>query len=212
MIQMLDRRQLFVRQNGVRHGQAVAMLRTGIEQVPLGSDEALQRHHDFFADRIDRRIRDLGEQLLEVVVQHSRLIRQTGECRVVAHRAERILLRLDQRDQHEMHGLGRVAEGLHLPEQEIARHAISVLGLAVRRLVALDDFIERKSLLFEPLLVRPAASDVALQFFVIDNASLGKIDEKHLAGCRRPLSFTLAGSMSSTPTSLAMMTRSSWVT
>ena len=37
-----------------------------VEQVRLRADERHQRHHDRLADRIDRRVGDLREQLLEV--------------------------------------------------------------------------------------------------------------------------------------------------
>jgi hypothetical protein len=40
-----------------------------VQQVGLGADEGHQRHHDGLADRVDRRVGHLGEQLLEVVVQ-----------------------------------------------------------------------------------------------------------------------------------------------
>ena len=45
-----------------------------VEQVGLGPDEGHQRHHDRLPDRIDRRIRDLCKQLLEVVVQRLVLV------------------------------------------------------------------------------------------------------------------------------------------
>ena len=41
------------------------------EQIRLRSDEAHQAHHQILADRIDRRVGHLREQLLEVVVQRS---------------------------------------------------------------------------------------------------------------------------------------------
>ena len=56
-----------------------------VEQVGLGTDEGHQRHHDGFADRVDRRIRHLGEQLLEVVVERLVAIRQDRQRAVIAH-------------------------------------------------------------------------------------------------------------------------------
>ncbi len=56
----------------------------------LRADERHQRHHQLFADRIDRRVGDLREQLLEVVVQRLVLVRQHRQRRVVAHRAGRL--------------------------------------------------------------------------------------------------------------------------
>ena len=39
-----------------------------VQQVRLGADEAHQAHHNRFADRVDRRVGHLREELLEVVV------------------------------------------------------------------------------------------------------------------------------------------------
>ena len=49
-------------------------------------DEARERHDQFFANRIDGRIRHLGKQLLEVVEQELRLIGQACQGRVRPHR------------------------------------------------------------------------------------------------------------------------------
>jgi hypothetical protein len=46
-----------------------------------------------------------GEDLVEVVVEHSWLVAEAGERRVVAHRTNRVLVGLDERQQHEVHGL-----------------------------------------------------------------------------------------------------------
>ena len=48
------------------------LLRRLFENVALGADVAGQRHHHLFADRIDRRVGDLREQLLEIIEQQLR--------------------------------------------------------------------------------------------------------------------------------------------
>ena len=66
---------VFKVEHRLRHFQAHRRVhRVDIEQVGLGADEAHQRHHDGLADRIDRRIGDLREQLLEVVVERLVLV------------------------------------------------------------------------------------------------------------------------------------------
>src|SRR2546430_6234884 len=45
-------------------------------------------HHDRLADGVDRRIRHLREQLLEVRVEKRLALREDGEGRVVPHRAD----------------------------------------------------------------------------------------------------------------------------
>ena len=67
-----------------------ALLGRFVEQVAFGADRRDQRRDDFLANRIQRRVRDLREQLLEVVVKQLRPIREHGQRRVVAHRADRL--------------------------------------------------------------------------------------------------------------------------
>src|SRR5690348_16231541 len=56
------------------------------EQVRARADHRHQRHHQLLADRIDRRIGDLGEVLLEVIVEELGLLREHGDRRIGAHR------------------------------------------------------------------------------------------------------------------------------
>ena len=88
-----------------------------VEQVRLGTDEGHQRHHDRLADRIDRRVGDLREQLLEIVVERLALARQHRQRRVVAHRADRLLAGCGHRAQQELDVFLGVAEGLLAVEQ-----------------------------------------------------------------------------------------------
>ena len=63
------------------------MLRRFREQIAPPAEVDVERHHELLADRIDRRIRDLREELLEVGVKQPRLEREHRERRVIAHRA-----------------------------------------------------------------------------------------------------------------------------
>ncbi len=86
-----DRADLFqirVGQDRLAHFEALgAGHALQIEQVRPRPDDRDQAHDQFFADRIDRRIGDLREVLLEVGEQLLRLVRQRRDRRVVAHRA-----------------------------------------------------------------------------------------------------------------------------
>ena len=83
------------------------------QQILFWAHVAFERHDDVFSNRIDRRVGDLREELLEIVVHQSRLIAQARDGRVIPHRPNRVDLRLDHRNQHEMHGFDCIAEGLH---------------------------------------------------------------------------------------------------
>ena len=65
-------RQLGVAQDRLRQHDLAARLGVRVEQVALGTDGALQAGHHLFANGVQRRVGHLGEQLLEVVVEHPR--------------------------------------------------------------------------------------------------------------------------------------------
>ena len=56
-----------------------------IQQVGLRTNKRNQRHDQFFANRINRRVGHLGKQLLEVGVQRLVLVRQNGQGRIRSH-------------------------------------------------------------------------------------------------------------------------------
>jgi hypothetical protein len=91
--------------------------RVDVQQVGLRADEAVQRHHDGLADRVDRRVRHLGEQLLEVVEQRLVLVAQHGQRAVVAHRADGFFAVGRHRRHQELDVFLRVAEGLLAVQQ-----------------------------------------------------------------------------------------------
>jgi len=69
-----QRLELAVEQDRLLQRQLVRVLGSLAEQVQLGAEARRQAHHDFLADRVDRRVGDLGEQLLEVGEQRRRLV------------------------------------------------------------------------------------------------------------------------------------------
>ena len=71
---LADLLKLGICQNRLFDPDAAAGLRMLIHQIRLGPDAGRQRHHQFFADRIDRRIGHLGEQLLEILEEQLRPI------------------------------------------------------------------------------------------------------------------------------------------
>ena len=83
--------ELLVAQDRVVDHELPRVLRRLVEQVALRPDERLLAHHDRLADRVDRRIRHLREELLEVRVEERPPVREHGERRVVPHRADGLL-------------------------------------------------------------------------------------------------------------------------
>ena len=80
------------------------------QQIALRSDRRFHRRDELLADRVERRIGDLREQLLEVVVEQARPFRQHRERRVGAHRPERLFARGGHRTEQEPQVLLRVPE------------------------------------------------------------------------------------------------------
>src|SRR5260370_8174512 len=85
----------------MRQLQHVTVLGLFRENVALASDVANQRHHNLFANRVNGRIGDLREELLEVVKQRLRTVRQTSERRIGPHGPNRLLALPSPR--HEAH-------------------------------------------------------------------------------------------------------------
>ncbi len=153
------------------------------EQVALRPDRGADRHHDVLADRVDRRVRDLREELLEVGEQRRRLVRQHGERDVVAHRADRLLALGRHRREQDAQVLLRVAERELAGAQRLARHARLALG----------QVLEPHDALVVPGAVRAAGGDVALDLLVGHDAALGEIDQEQLAGLQAALAQDVAG-------------------
>lgn len=109
------------------------------EQVRARADHRDEAHDQFLADRVDRRVGDLREVLLEVVVKQAGLVRQHRDRRVGAHRAERIVGGDGHRLQEAGHVFLGIAEHLLAIEQGAGgRGQLGQLGLdhvEVRQLV-----------------------------------------------------------------------------
>ncbi len=150
-----------------------------VEQVRPRPDDRDERHHQLFADRVDRRVRHLREILLEVGEQELRLVRQRRDRRVGAHGADCFLaLRRHRRHQDAQVFLG-VAEGLLAIEQREIRQ---------RRLLGRGRQVFQHDLgLLQPVPIGMALGERRLQLLVRDQAALVEIDQQHLARLQPPL-------------------------
>ena len=152
-----------------------------VEQVRLRADEAHQRHHHLLADRIDRRVGHLREQLFEVVVQRLVLARQHRQRSIVTHRAGGFLAVGRHRRQKHLDVFLRVAEGLLAVEQRNVGTRARGGDFLARQLIELDADA------LDPLLVRVALGELLLELAVVDDAALLGVDQEHLAGLQPPL-------------------------
>ena len=72
MIHVLERCEFRVGENRVRNPQTMCVRLGSLNQAVLGADVTLEGHDDFFANRVDWRVRHLCKALFEVVVNHAR--------------------------------------------------------------------------------------------------------------------------------------------
>ena len=159
-----------------RRGQLdlAAALRGGFEEIALGAERGDGRSDDFLADRIDRRVRDLRKELLEVVVEELGLVRERGQWRVVAHGTDRLDRRAGHRGNDEIEILLRVAE------RELARGHGAVVGM--RGLGAGGQRFQFDQIVFEPLAVGMLCGEGGFDFLVGDDATFLRVDEEDAAG------------------------------
>ena len=150
-----------------------------VEQVRPRPDERDEAHHQLLADRVDRRVRHLGEVLLEIGVEQLRLRRQRGYGRVGAHGADRLLSGRRHRREQERQVLLRIAERLLAIEQgDVGARGARLDGVEV---------LEHDLRLLQPLSIGMRARQRLLDLGVGHDAVLDEVDEQHLAGLQAPL-------------------------
>ena len=146
-----------------------------LEQVAVIAQIERGRSHHVLAQSINRRIRNLGEQLIEVVKERARLLGQASQRCVDAHRGERGLALLG----HGTHDLVDV-----IPVVAELGHAhggghLGVLGGRCR-----NGLIERgdgQRLLGNPITVGLFLGVTGAKLVVVDDTPAGKVDLEHLA-------------------------------
>ncbi len=132
--------------DGMAQLERVAILGRLVEDISFRADIGIQRHHQAFADRVDGRIGDLREGLLEIAEQQLRLIGKARQGRIDAHGADRLLGLGRRRREHRLQILIGVAEGALAHED----------GFVVGGLDALraGQIVQRDLIFLQPLPVR----------------------------------------------------------
>ena len=150
--------------------------RAGIlEQVAVVAQVERGRSHHVLAQGIDRRIRDLSEQLIEVVKERTRLLGQAGQRCVDAHRGERGLALLG-------HGTHDLVDVIPVVAELGHTHGGGHLGvLGGRGRGGLIERVDGQRLLGNPVVVGLLLGIAGAQLVVVDHAAAGKIDLEHLA-------------------------------
>mmetsp|Transcript_84334 Transcript_84334/g.217182 ORF Transcript_84334/g.217182 Transcript_84334/m.217182 type:complete len:341 (+) Transcript_84334:618-1640(+) len=150
------------------------------QHVALTAQEDAQAHHEGLAVGVDGRVRDLGEALREVVVEHVWALTQDGKWLVIAHAEGR----LPSGDGHALDNhvdvLGRVAHR-QLPAQQVLLR-IGHLALAHGLLV-----LELLAEVLHPCLVRLLLRHAALDVHIFHQLASAEVDGHHLARAQATL-------------------------
>jgi hypothetical protein len=146
-----------------------------LEQVLLGAEHRLQRHHDLLAQRIDRRVGDLRELLAERVVERAHAAGEHRQRGVVAHRADRFLAVLGQHADH----LVTLFEG------DLVLLLVGTQDLLVERLehraLLVVGRLEHACVAAQPLLVGVALAEPVAYLLGVDQLAGGGVGGDHLA-------------------------------
>ncbi len=184
-VHVLDRGHFFIGQNRMRDTQTIHMLWCRIQQVTFGTNEAFKTHDHFFANRVNRWIGHLSKQLLEVVINHTRLVGEDRQGCIITHRADRILLGVDQAVEHELNGFGGITKRLHALENGFVIKAM--------RLVVGTDVGQFNAIFAKPLTIGATGSERAFEFFIGNDTTLFKVNQEHLARLKATLGLDVFG-------------------
>ena len=180
MADAADLLEVLVGEDRLAHFEALLLGVAGrIEQVGARPDERHEAHDELLADRVDRRIGDLREILLEIAVEQLRAIGQRRDRRVGAHRADGFLAGRGHRREQHRQVLLRIAEGLLAIEQR----DVGARGARLDGLEVLQDDLG----VLQPGAIGIGARQRLLDLAVGDDAVLDQIDQQHLARLQAPL-------------------------
>ena len=163
-------RQLIVVDDGIADLDLPARLGQRIEQVAFRPDRRPHHGDQFLADGIERRIGDLREELLEVVVEQARAIRQHRQRGVGAHRADRLLAAGRHRRQQDPEIFLRIAEPLLASQHGLVADPRQIRGR--RQIVDVDE------VLGQPAAVGLSGGELALDLLVRHDPAPGRVHQE----------------------------------
>ena len=172
--------ELVVREHGAFQAHQAARVAAVLEHVAVIADVQHAAGDEAFAQRIDRRVRDLGEQLVEVIEEAALALRQARQRGVGAHGRQGHLALLGHGAHQLLHVVVMVAQ---LRQTAREAHVRIALGgqLAGRRGLQV---IDRQRLLVQPIAVRLLVGVTVADLVVPDDAALARVHLEHLAGAQ----------------------------
>ena len=116
--------------------------------------------------------------MLEVGIQRLVFVRQNGQCRIRSHRTGCLFAVLNHRFKDDLDVFLGVAKSLLAIEQGS--------GSCLNLLSRCRHFVQTDADFFNPLTVRLGFSQRILQFHIVNDATLFKVDQEHLARLQAP--------------------------
>ena len=177
--------ELRVVQYGVRQSHHLAVGLVGLQNARAHAANVFgERHYQVFAQRVDGGVGNLGELLPEVVEQRLRPLGEYGQRSVVAHRGGGLAAAYCHRND------GRADVFLAVAEHQFAAHQV---GQAVVHAAPAPEFLELYAVGGQPLAVGMRRGQALLDFAVVVDAALLRVDEQDLARLQAPLLGNLGG-------------------
>ena len=187
-VERRDALELVLGEDGVIQAEELAVLTRILEHVAVVAQVEHGRRHEALTQRVDRRVGDLREELVEVVEERARVAGEHGERNVGAHGGQRRLARVG----HGTHGLLDVIEVVAVTRQALGERHAGVNCLE-GVLLALGKIAYREGLLVDPVAEGLLCRKVGLDLVIPDDAALGGVDDEHLARAERARLQDLVG-------------------
>ena len=179
-----DLHQIGVCQNRIVYLQHLAVFRLLLEEVAGLAQIDSCRCNNLLADRVNRRIGNLREELLEVVKQRVIRLCKHWKRRIDTHRVDRLISGQGHRQNGGLDFLIGIAEGLlHLLQH--------VLPVPRYSLIRNPQILQADHMGIDPLAVRLSAGIVLFQLFIIDHTPFQGVDQQHLARMKAFLDHNL---------------------
>ena len=172
--------ELVVREHGAFQAHQAARVAAVLEHVAVVAHVQHAAGDEAFAQRINRRVRDLGEQLVEVIEEAALALRQARQRGVGAHGRQRHLALLGHGAHQLLHVVVMVAQLRQTARETHVRITLSG-QLAGRRGLQI---VDRQRLLVQPIAVRLLVGVTVADLVVPDDATLARVHLEHLAGAQ----------------------------
>jgi len=154
-------------------------LRGGVAEIAPLAEGHVESHDDTLTQRVDGRVGDLREALLEVVVEGMRLVGEDGKWCVLAEREESLLAQIGHVAHLHLQILEGPAEGGELGGD--------VLWDGRVRLHREGLHANDRSLLLEPFAIGRLLGEVELDVDILAELARGQVQRDHIARPQPPL-------------------------